>query len=199
MSVSHRYRNFGGPKGSDAPKANDTSEDDEDQKLQAFEAGYQAGWDDATKAQAEEKQKTAAELSQTLQDMAFSYQEALSKLTVSMEPIVQEIVEKLLPEVLRPVVGTHIAEQINGLMKDQVSGQVEIVVNSDNLSVVQEMMDHALPAPFDLVTDDTLSDGQAFIRFADAERQVDMDAVIEEIGKAMAGFFHDAAQRGENG
>ena len=66
MSLSHRYRNFGGSKASAEPTSEAASETNEDQQLQAFEKGYQAGWDDAVKAQADSIAKVSAEFGQNL-------------------------------------------------------------------------------------------------------------------------------------
>ena len=58
ITASHLFEDFGGkPK----PKSKAPSfriEEVEDQKLESFENGYRAGWDDAIKAQAETKCRT---------------------------------------------------------------------------------------------------------------------------------------------
>ena len=110
MSVSHRYRNFGGAKKPSGQQPESANELTEDLKLQAFEAGYQAGWDDASKAHADGKEKTSAEFAQNLLDMSFTYHEALAKLTVSLEPLMKKVVEKLLPETVRMALSAHILE-----------------------------------------------------------------------------------------
>lgn len=199
MSLSHRYRNFGSAKAPGASHSEDSTEATEDQKLEAFEAGYQAGWDDASKAQVDERQQIASSLAQNLQDMSFTYHEALSKLTVSIEPVMGQIIEKVLPEMVKSAVGLHIVEQVNELLKDQVSGTLEISVSPESVASVEQILEQGLPEPFRLVADDNLGDGQAFLRFPDAERQIDLDTVVEDVSKAMAGFFHEAEQRGENG
>ncbi|MEE4188160.1 MAG: ABC transporter ATP-binding protein [Roseobacter sp.] len=199
MSVSHRYRNFGGKPTSSASSTDGQAEAIEDQKLQAFEAGYQAGWDDALKAQTDEKNKLSAELSQNLLDMSFTYREALSKLTSSIEPIIGQIVEKLLPEMVSTALGAHIIEQVTALAHEQSNGAVEIVVAPQNTELVEKMIGDHLKEPFSVVAENDLGAGQAFVRIAQAERQVDLDSVIKDVAKAMAGFFEDATERGANG
>ena len=199
MSVSHRYRNFGGgkPPKEEAPESD--SEALEDQKLQAFEAGYQAGWDDATKAQADEKEKVTAELGQNLLDMSFTYHEALSKLTVSLEPAMRTIVEKLLPEMVRNALGAHILEQVQSMLSDQLTRPVEIVVNPKNIETVESIVGSKLAEPFEIAAESSLGEGQAFVRIGDGERQVDLDTVIAELSKAVEAFFHETAQERADG
>ena len=199
MSVSHRYRNFGGGKRSVGTDADNTSEALEDQKLQAFEAGYQAGWDDAMKAKADEKDKLTTELGQNLIDMSFTYQEALLKLTVSLEPTMRQIVEKLLPEIVRTALSAHIFEQVQALLKSKMERPIEIVVSPQNVETVKNIVGPKLKEPFKIVGEESLGDGQAFVRIGDDERQIDLDTLISEVAKAMTAFFHESAQEEANG
>lgn len=199
MSVSHRYRNFGGGNRPSGTDSDNTSEAMEDQKLQAFEAGYQAGWDDATKAKADEKDKLTAEFGQNLLDMSFTYQEALSKLTVSLEPTMRQIIEKLLPETVKTALGAHIFEQIQTLLSSQMGKPIEIVVSPKNVETVKTIVGTKLKEPFKIVGEDSLGDGQAFVRIGEDERQVDLDTVVSEVAKAMTAFFHESGQEQPNG
>ena len=199
MSVSHRYRNFGETKPVAEATSESASEALEDQKLEAFEAGYQAGWDDAAKARAGEKEKLSAELAQNLQDMSFSYHEALSKLTLSLEPSLRLMIEKLLPEMVRTAIAAHVLEQVQDLLRDQIAGPLEIVVRPQNIQTVKGLLQNRVKEPFEIVGDDTLGEGQAFVRVGHKERQIDLDSLVAEVSKAMTAFFHDATQESVNG
>ncbi|MEP1613279.1 MAG: ABC transporter ATP-binding protein [Roseobacter sp.] len=199
MSVSHRYRNFGVEKNTDNQEAEINSEALEDQKLEAFEAGYQAGWDDATKAQNDTQEKISAELGQNLLDLSFTYHEALSKLTMSLEPAMQQILEKLLPEIANKALGPHILEQISALMKQKIKGPVEIVVNPKNFNTVQAMVGDKSSESVVIVGEESLGEGQAFIRIGIEEQQIDLDSIVAEIMQAMTAFFHESAQEIDDG
>ncbi|MEO9651163.1 MAG: ABC transporter ATP-binding protein [Roseobacter sp.] len=199
MSVSHRYRNFGVEKNTDNQEAEINSEALEDQKLEAFETGYQAGWDDATKAQNDTQEKISAELGQNLLDLSFTYHEALSKLTMSLEPAMQQILEKLLPEIANKALGPHILEQISALMKQKIKGPVEIVVNPKNFNTVQAMVGDKSSESVVIVGEESLGEGQAFIRIGIEEQQIDLDSIVAEIMQAMTAFFHESAQEIDDG
>ncbi len=199
MSVSHRYRNFGGEKKPKEENVESDTEALEDEKLQAFEAGYQAGWDDATKAQSDEREKVTAELGQNLLDMSFTYHEALSKLTISLEPAMRQIVEKLLPEMVRNALGAHILEQVQAMLNDQLKRPVEIVVNPKNIETVERIVGSKLSEPFEIAGETSLGEGQAFVRIGDGERQVDLDTVITELSNAVEAFFHETSQESADG
>lgn len=199
MAVSHRYKNFSGTKQPSPDKPNSNSEAIEDQKLQAFEAGYQAGWDDATKAQTDEKERITAELGQNLIDMKFTYQEALSELTVSLEPIMKVIVEKLLPEAMRAALSAHILDQVASMVETQTDRPIEVVVSTDNVERVANLLGKSSEEPIKVVGEATLGDGQAFVRLGETERQIDLKAIIEGVSKAIEAFFHEANREIENG
>lgn len=194
MSMSHRYRNFGGAPSKTTKSDSSDAEAVEDQKLQAFEAGFQAGWDDALKAQTDAKKKLSDELSENLQAISFSHREAVAKVSSSMQPIVQEIVEKLLPEIVRAGLSAHIMEQIKDMLDDQLDQSIEVVVAPSNVSTVSALLRDNLKDVFAVTGDGDIGEGQAFVRIGQSERQVDLDGVVSGVSDAMKAFFHEATQ-----
>lgn len=199
MSMSHRYRNFGRLKSASPDQENPGLEEIEDQKLQSFEAGYQAGWDDAIKAQSDAKGKLTEELAQNLQDMSFSYHEALAKLASSMEPVMQQVIDKLLPEMVRGALGAHILDQLKKMLSDQIENSAEIVVCEENVHTIKDLIGVNLTAPFVVVGDATVGPGEAFVRIGDTEQHIDLDGVVKGVSEAMKAFFHETQQDMSNG
>ncbi|GFE49577.1 hypothetical protein So717_13300 [Roseobacter cerasinus] len=194
MSLSHRYKNFNQPSEPEPVESPVNVALTEDQQLEAFEKGYQAGWDDAVKAQSDSVSKVSAEFGQNLQDMSFSYHEALSKLTLSVQPILTDIIDKILPEVARGALAPQIVEQLMDPLKDAASQPVEIVVAQSNLEAVQSLAEDRLKAPFEIVVEPSLADGQAFVRIGNEERNIDLQAVLSGVRDAMTAFFHETEQ-----
>lgn len=195
MSVSHRYRNFGGSAKDSAEAEGQTSGvASEEEKLQSFEAGYQAGWDDALKAQKESNDHISAEFAQNLQDMTFTYHEALSKLTSSIEPVMKEVVSKLLPEIVAQSLVGHICEQIDILIKENVGQNIEVVVCKSNVSKLEMIAGDKYENQIKIVAEETLGEGQAFVRIGNSERQVDIAGVVEGVSNAIAAFFYQSHQ-----
>lgn len=199
MSLSHRYRNFGGPKVPGPQESNANVVVTEDQQLEAFEKGYQAGWDDAVKAQADSVAKISAEFGQNLQDMSFTYHEALSKLTLSLKPVLTEIVEKLLPEIAQQTLGPQIVDQLLEMIKDQPHQPIEIVVAPSNVEAIQDIAEDKLKDPFEIVAEPSLAEGQAFVRIGEVERSVDLQAILSGVSDALTAFFHETEQEKSNG
>ena len=198
MSVSHRYRNFGSSnrtESSDAPESSDQIEQD---KLAAFEAGYQAGWDDSTKAQSDNRDKISSDFARSLQEMSFTYHEALAKLTLSLKPVMSEIVDRLLPAMVAQSLAGHILEQIDALLKDSISQPVEIVVAPKNVEAIKDFADGKIEPPFEVVGDTSVAEGQAFVRIGSEEQEIDISGVVSAISEALNAFFHEAQKEQAN-
>ncbi|MDW3223530.1 MAG: ABC transporter ATP-binding protein [Paracoccaceae bacterium] len=194
MSLAHRYRNFGDVKEEPATNESLLAEGIEDQKLQSFEEGYQAGWDDAVKAQTDATMKVSTEFGQNLQDMSFTYHEALSKLTLSIEPMMTQIVDRLLPAVTRQAVGAHIASELNNMVKAEAGQLIEIVVAPENVETVKELGKSGLTEAFEIIAEHSLGQGQAYVRIGSDEKSIDVDSVVLGVSEALTAFFHEAKQ-----
>ncbi|XDA98496.1 ABC transporter ATP-binding protein [Sulfitobacter sp. LCG007] len=195
MSVSHLYQQFDEFDATARDASVMHADAIEDEKLASFEAGYQAGWDDAIKAQTDERARMSSDFAQNLQEMSFSYHEAITKLSATMQPLLQEIVEKLLPTLARATLGAHVLEQLNEMLGRHAEGPIEIVVAQSNIEAVRGIVDGEFPEPFELSCEPGLGESQAFVRIGATERQVDLDAVIAGISQAMQAVF-DAQGRG---
>ncbi len=147
MSLGHKYQNFNTFTSVSAVISEASEEALEDQKLQSFEEGYQAGWDDAVKAQSDDKTRVSAQLDQSLQEMSFTYHEALAKLTNAMKPLMEQIVDKLLPAMARETLGAHVIEQTLDMLRDSKGHAVEIVVAKDSLPAIEALLDPGTKGP----------------------------------------------------
>lgn len=198
MSLAHRYRNFGGTPPEPEVVEGLSSEGIEDQKLQSFEEGYQAGWDDAVKAQTDATMKVSSEFGQNLQDMSFTYQEALSKLTMSFKPVMTQVVDKLIPAFVGQAVCAQIIETLHELVKDHAGQPIEIVVAPENVETIKELGEASLTEIYEIIEESSLGRGQAFVRIGSNERSIDLDSVVLGVSEALKAFFHEIEQENIN-
>ncbi|MEP2095997.1 MAG: ABC transporter ATP-binding protein [Paracoccaceae bacterium] len=166
----------------------------ENQKLDSFEKGYQAGWDDAVNAQVATKTRISSDLAKNLQEVSFSYHEARSTLTKSLEPLFSDVVATLLPEVARHSLGPHLVAQLTDMVRVQTDQVIEITVSPVNLETIETLIENELESPFVMVPDPNLSEGQVFLRIGVEEREIDLDHVIETVGAAFNNFFTATGQ-----
>lgn len=190
-TISHRYRDFGDPANPGAAVAMAATQEQEleDLQLAAFENGYQAGWEDAFKAQDASSGQVSSEIAQNLQDLTFTHREAFLKLSAAMQPLMTEIVHKMLPDLAHQVLGMHILHEISELMDRQAENAIEITVAPEDTEAVQKLLNDMVRVPFALRTDALLSKGQAYLRVNTTEHEINLRAVQSGIAEAIEAFY----------
>jgi len=163
----------------------------EEEKLQAFERGYGAGWEDASSAEAEGRKKLSSEFANNLRELSFTYQEAHGQMVKSLEPLLSQVISSVLPMIARKSLVPQITEILEEAAKIAGEKPVEIVVGPGNLERVGEMLNAPVGLPVTLVEEDSLGEGQAYLRFGETERQIDFDTVLAGISSAVDAFFHE--------
>lgn len=166
----------------------------EEEKLQAFERGYGAGWEDASKAEAGDREKVKSDFANNLRELSFTYHEAYGKMVKSLEPLLNRIVTSVLPDLARKSLGPQISEILQEVAKTVGEQAVEIVVGPGNGDLVREMLGNQTGFPLQVAEEPSLGEGQAYIRFGDAERQIDYDDVLVGVSRAVEAFFHELDQ-----
>ncbi|KIN65939.1 ABC transporter, ATP-binding [Sulfitobacter noctilucae] len=199
MSVSHRYQSFDVDASAIGTGSNQTDDQLEDIRLTGFEAGYQAGWEDAVKAQVDADAKLTADFVNTLQDMSFTYHEAYAKLNEGMKPLFAQLVAKLLPEVAAQSLGVHVLSQISALTAAESGSTIEIVVSPAKEAAVRKLLDDQAAVPFVLATEASMTAGQVYLRAGSTEREINLDAVLKGISDAISAFVHTAQEEPKDG
>ncbi|MGP6089157.1 ABC transporter ATP-binding protein [Antarctobacter jejuensis] len=171
----------------------------EGKKLEAFEKGYRAGWDDAVKAQSDDRTRISSAFGQHLQDLSFTYHEAYTQVMNAVTPLLDEMVASLLPEMARATLGHHIVEQLQTLSREIGHMEVVVAVAPGKIEAVTPLLEADFGFPIQLVADDTLSEEQADLRFGQTERQIDLGDLIAAVSEAVQGFAHDNRRKMNNG
>lgn len=166
--------------------------DAESQKLESFESGYKAGWDDAVSAQDEDTQRVGKELSQSLQDLSFTYQEAYSHVLKSMSPLLEEIVNVLLPGLIEDALGKQLLDHLQTLASEIGQAPVVICVHPDVVETITPMAIGDFSFPVDVSGDASLTNAQAEIRFGEHSKQIDLNEILSTVKDSVEGFIHDA-------
>lgn len=158
-------------------------------KLQAYEQGYGAGWEDATKAQSGAKADLDAEVAQHLQRLAFGYQEARQHVLQSLDPLLTEITSRLLPALAVETLAPLVLEALVPLAEDLADAPIVLRVSPDARDAVERLVTNAIGLPCRIIEDDGLRGGCVLIATEKAEVQVDVDAAVASITQAVRDFF----------
>ena len=161
----------------------------EEAKLASFDTGYRAGWDDAAAAQTGDQSRISADLGRNLQSLGFTYQEARAHVLKAVEPLLLEIVGKLLPELARSTLAPMLLETLMPLAEGLADAPITLVLNPAARPVVAALLEQATGLPLTIIEEPTLGEGQAWLRLGATETHVDLDGATEQIAAAVRSFF----------
>jgi flagellar biosynthesis/type III secretory pathway protein FliH len=162
----------------------------EEAKVASFEQGYSAGWDDAVAAQQGDQDKIRADLARNLQSLSFTFQDARSHVLQSIRPLILEMVNRLLPEVAREALAPTVLEAVMPLAEELADAPLILVLNPAIRSQVEDLVAQATGLPMAIEEEQTMPDGQVYIRFGTSETKVDLAQVTADIGIAVRAFFN---------
>jgi flagellar biosynthesis/type III secretory pathway protein FliH len=199
MALPHLFQDFGTLKVGVVAKRSMTADEIEDLKLQAFDSGFQAGWDDAVKAQAEMRTHISAELATSLQTASFEYHEVHATLNASAQRIIQTIIDTILPVVAQASLGAQIRDAVVSALHTITDCQIEIVLSPMNEVAVRQILSAELQDPFKLVSDPKMPLNQATLRLGAQEAEINLDKMVADIASAVNTFFENQKSEGING
>ncbi|UXX82270.1 hypothetical protein [Roseovarius pelagicus] len=193
MSIAHILDDFGTSGGEATISISDISLEDE--RLASFESGYKAGWDDAAKAQQDDRKRISADFAANMHDLSFTYREAQSGLLTELKPLLTSMVETVLPHLAHASLGLRVVEMLQDIAKTAIEVPAQIVTTPSNADVMESLIEKHFDFPVIVRREDTLGDGQVHISFGSREAQIDLTAVLAEIDSAVDGFFETCATK----
>ncbi len=171
----------------------------EKQRLEGYEAGYKAGWDDAIRAEEEEQKRIGAEFARNLQDMGFTFHEARSHVMNTLEPLLLGMVEKVLPDLVSQTLGQSIVEELLPLASEAVDTPIEVVAHPACRDMLEPLLANSTALSVTLVEEPSLAEGQVFLRAGSQEKHLDFAGALERMGKSITDLFSLNERAFQNG
>ena len=162
----------------------------EARRLQGYETGYKSGWDDATKSMTEGNARLQSEFARNLEDLGFTYQEARSHVLSTLEPLLTQMLEAVLPNALNDALGPIVAEAMMPLAAEMADTPIDVLVSPGSRPTLEAFLKEAGAVPFKIVEKDTLPDGQNYLRSGESECSVDLSGVVARISDAVGALYH---------
>lgn len=159
-------------------------------KVQAFEQGYAAGWDDAAAAQQGDQNRISADLARNLQSLSFTFQDARSHVLLAIKPLMLEMINRLLPEVAHAALAPTVLSALLPMAEKLADAPITAVLNPTVRPQIEGLLTQASGLPLVIEEEPSLSEGQVYIRFGTAETKVDLDRVTLDISNAVRAFFN---------
>lgn len=171
----------------------------EEHRLEAYEQGYKAGWDDATAAQSEEQTRISADFARNLQELSFTYHEARSHILNSLKPLFTEMVSKVLPELAQETLPRTIVEEVLSVASTQSEAEIDIVISPTNRPALEQLLEGQVTLDINIIEEPTMAKGLAYLRFSDSEKQIDLTSVLTGLTQLVESFFTQQEKVAING
>lgn len=161
----------------------------EEAKLNAYEQGYAAGWEDCANAQTEAKTAIQEDFGRNLRNLSFTYNEARMHVLRSIEPLLHEMTSRLLPEMAREALAPVVLETLMPMVEELADAPIHLVVNPVVRQSIEALLDQATGMPLIIREEPSLPAGQVYLRLGDTEAKVDLDQATQNITAAVRSFF----------
>ncbi|SMX47364.1 FliH/SctL family protein [Actibacterium lipolyticum] len=158
-------------------------------RLEVYEEGYKAGWEDAAAAENQSQTRIALDLEKALQDLSFTYHEARTHVLNSLAPLLTLMVDQVLPDLAHRGFAQALVDVTREAAHKAADDPVELVVNPANYSSVDAVLPADLPFSITLVQDQSLGPGQAYLRLGQSEQSFDIDSVLVSISTVVSDFL----------
>ncbi len=171
----------------------------EDARLQAYEAGYAAGWEDAAAAAQAEQGRVGSELGNNLQRLSFTYQEARTHVLKSVKPVLVLLSTRLLPPLAQEILAPIVLDTVMPLIDDLADTPVRLLLNPASRPAVERLLSQAGGLSLIVEEEPTLGEGQVYLRLGEVEHRIDLDDAVQQIIRAVHDFFEYAEKETGHG
>lgn len=157
-------------------------------KLESYETGYAAGWDDCAKNNADQATAARTALSQSLQDIGFTCTEARTQLMASVTAFISAITEIALPKMLHDTLGARLQEILADFANRTLQEQVILRACSALKPLLEEALLTQPTLRASIQEDDNLAPGTIQLTCGDGGVVLDTDLLISQIRDAVLQF-----------
>lgn len=154
----------------------------------AYNEGVKAGADAASRAFEDEKIRTLAPILEALNDMAFTQVEACQTMLKSMRPMVEQLVETLLPETAKQGFGAEVSALVCKAYENAPTAKVIITVAPDAVPAMQSLLAPA-KADYAIEPDPSLGELEARVNWESGYDQINLGTTLADIRSAIDTFF----------
>lgn len=113
----------------------------EEDKLESFEQGYKAGWDDALAAQTEIEIQNDAKLTQAISDLSFTQYSALDTASRHTTKLFREFLNVMFPRMMSQVLEDKIVFEFNEVLKVNLNPEIKIFLNKEQMLKMRRFSD----------------------------------------------------------
>ena len=161
----------------------------EDQRLEAYETGFKAGWDDANAAMTDGAAAIETAATQTLSDLSFTLAEAKAHTLAALRPLMEQLATNILPQIAQGSLAPLIVEKVLATAESSLETELTIRIAPEDRASLEAALEGHTDLPLRLVDEATLMPGQANLDLGAIQHQIDLPALSAEIATAISDFY----------
>ena len=169
-------------------------------KLNSYEQGYLAGWEDGAAAQSAEQDQAREDLLRKLQQLSFTWEEARAHILSNLQPLLHQLVTVMLPEMMRDSLALWILGELLPKAEDQVSKPPVLRLSPDDRPHLEDLFAAFPHYPFTWEEDASLPSGHIQLSLGAAgnrqETQIDLASCLATLKRLVRDHF---TQEGSDG
>jgi len=169
----------------------------EDSRLEGFETGYQAGWDDAEAARGQTEAARRDEIIASLKALNLTFTAARAEVLQALSPLITELVSRCLPQVAHSALPGLVTEALNPWIEAGIRDGITLLCNPADMALLQDFS--AEVEGVSLQEDVTTPSGEVWLRSAEGELRIDTAAALVEVSRSIEEFFTLAEQERRHG
>ncbi len=123
----------------------------------------------------------------TLADMSFGFAEARLLILDRVRPLLAQIAETVLPDVLEQTFAAHVIEVLERDFDTAMDQPVSIAIAPELHDKIQDQLPHA-SGSFQLISDPNVASGHAIVQSGGTQIMIDMPSLLSDLQTALHGL-----------
>jgi len=125
-----------------------------------------------------------------LQELSFTYHQARGQILGSLEPLLKEMVSKILPKLANDNLPQTIIDEVLSIAQTQTDAGVQIVISPSNRPALEKLIEETQDTfQITIIEEPSMADGLAYLRFAETEKQIDLSSILTSFAHSVDGYF----------
>ena len=180
MSLRRLLEEFPEPSAMRASPEDSLQQDIENARVKGYEEGYASGWADAIADERKRRGKVDAEFERCIQDLGFTYHEAVSQVRSELVVFLTELINAVFPATIPDIARETIRAEVTDLADGALNPHVKLLASEAMHAALQDIMPEA-PLDVSLEIEPSLGPNQAYLTLAGQERVIDFQPLIDTI------------------
>lgn len=158
--------------------------------IDRYDAGYNAGWDDALAQVEGEQARVGEKLAERLTSLEQGHEAAMAASLDALEPLLRDVFDRLLPRAAERAFVGVVMEELRDVA-NAGAGTMTLLVAPEEVAAVGRLIERSDLAGgrVEVAGEPALSLSQALIRWSGKERRIDFEAALGALDAALETFL----------